>query len=75
MKTKLTITVDRDLVPKAKRYARSRGKSLSAVIEDALRGLAEEGGQSFVQLYRGAFVLAERDDERYRALVKKHVHD
>jgi hypothetical protein len=75
MKTKLTVTVDRDLIPKAKRYARSRGMSLSAVIENALRGLAEDEGQSFGERWRGAFVLAERDDERYRALVKKHVHE
>jgi predicted transcriptional regulator len=75
MKTKLTITVDRELVPKAKRYARARGMSLSAVIEDALRSLAGDEGESFVDRFRGAFVLAERDDERYRALVKKHVHD
>jgi hypothetical protein len=73
MKTKLTITVDRELIPKAKRYARARGMSLSAVIEDALRGLAEDEGQSFVERWRGRFVLADRDDERYRALVKKHV--
>jgi len=75
MKTKLTVTVDRELIPKAKRYARNRGMSLSAVIEDALRGLTEEEGQSFAQRWRGAFVLAERDGERYRALVKKYVHD
>ena len=37
MKSKLTITVDSDLIPAAKRYARSRGVSLSAVIEQALR--------------------------------------
>jgi post-segregation antitoxin (ccd killing protein) len=75
MKTKLTVTVDRDLIPKAKRYARSRGMSLSAVIENALRGLAEDEGKSFVDRWQGKFVLAERDDERYRALVKKYVHD
>jgi hypothetical protein len=73
MKTKLTITVDRELVPNAKRYARSRGMSLSAVIEDALRGLAEGEGRSFAERWQGKFVLAERDDERYRALVKKYV--
>ncbi len=40
MKTKLTRTIDEDLVPKAKRYARVRGVSLSSVVEGALRGLA-----------------------------------
>ena len=30
MKTKLTVTIDRDLLPQAKRYARAHGVSLSA---------------------------------------------
>jgi post-segregation antitoxin (ccd killing protein) len=39
MKQKLTITVDGELVPMAKRYARSRGVSLSSLIETELRDL------------------------------------
>ncbi len=42
MKTKLTVTVDREILPKAKRYARARGVSLSSLIEDALRAFAAE---------------------------------
>ena len=38
MKTKLTITVDPEVVPAAKRYARSQGVSLSSLIEGALAG-------------------------------------
>lgn len=72
MKTKLTITIDRDLLPRAKRYARSRGVSLSSLVEDALRGLAEPDRPTFASKWRGAFVLAERDDERYRALAEKY---
>lgn len=41
MKTKLTITVDRDLVPGAKQMARERGVSLSSIIEGALRELTD----------------------------------
>jgi predicted transcriptional regulator len=72
MKTKLTITVDRELLPKAKRYARAQGRSLSSLIEDALRDIAEEKEMSFVDRWLGQFVLAEKDDDRYRALVKKY---
>ena len=72
MKTKLTITVDRDLLPKAKRYARARGVSLSSLIEESLRGMAEEQEGSFADRWRGRFALAERDDERYRALTEKY---
>ena len=73
MKTKLTVTVDRDLLPRAKRAARAKGVSLSGVIEDALRQLADEQRPSFGERWRGRFVLAEKDDERYRALVRKCV--
>ena len=73
MKTKLTITVDRDILPKAKRYARTRGVSLSSLIENALRGMAEPGRPSFASKWRGRFVPAERDDERYRALAEKYL--
>ena len=37
---KLTITVDAELLPLAKRYARSRGVSLSSLIEQSLREVA-----------------------------------
>jgi post-segregation antitoxin (ccd killing protein) len=73
MKTKLTITVDEELVPKAKRYARERGVSLSSLIEDALeRMTAPEEATSFVERWRGSMRLAERDDDRYRALIDKY---
>jgi post-segregation antitoxin (ccd killing protein) len=72
MKAKLTVTVDRDLLPRAKRYARDRGVSLSSLIEDALRKLAEGEGPSFVERWQGRFVPAERDDARYRALMDKY---
>lgn len=73
MKTKLTLTVDQELLPRAKEYARARGLSLSSLVEDALRDLTEQEETSFADRWRGRFVLAERDDERYLALVKKYV--
>jgi hypothetical protein len=72
VKTKLTITVDREILPKAKRYARAQGRSLSSLIEDALRGMAEAEPGSFVERWQGKFVPADKDDERYRALMKKY---
>lgn len=71
MKKKLTITVDEDLVPRAKRYARSRGVSLSSLVEDALRDLTGPPGPAFVERWRGRFEPAGRDDDRYRALAEK----
>lgn len=73
MKTKLTLTIDADLLPRAKRYARTRGVSLSSLVEDALRGMAEHEAPSFVDRWRGRFEAASRDDERYRALAEKYL--
>lgn len=73
MKKKLTITVDAALLPKAKRYARSQGVSLSSLVEDGLRRLAFDESPSFSARWRGGFCPAERDGPRYEALAKKHL--
>ncbi len=74
MKQKLTITVDSQLLPVAKRYARSRGVSLSSLIEQSLREVAGEHAPSFASRWRGKFRAAEReDDPRYDALAKKYL--
>ena len=74
MKQKLTITVDAELVPLAKRYARSRGVSLSALVEQSLREVAGDHVPSFASRWRGRFRAAERDDDpRYAALARKYL--
>ena len=72
MKKKLTITVDEELLPRAKRYARAKGVSLSSVIEESLRDLAEDEA-SFTERWQGRFDTADREDERYRALTEKYL--
>lgn len=73
MKTKVTLTLDEELVPRAKALARSRGKSLSQLVEDSLREMAGAEGESFAVRWLGAFEPARRDDERYRALAEKYL--
>ena len=73
MKTKLTITVDAELVPKAKRYARSRGVSLSSFIEQSLREAAGGDMPSFASRWRGRFRAAGHQDPRYDALARKYL--
>ena len=73
MKTKLTVTVDRDLIPKAKGYARRRGVSLSQLIENALRAATAEPDAAFSRRWRGKFRPAPRDDARWRALAAKYL--
>ena len=73
MKTKLTVTIDEELLPQAKQFARSRGVSLSRLIEEALRDLSARGSRSFSQRWRGTFRPASRHDERYRRLANKYL--
>ena len=73
MKTKLTITVDPKVVPAAKRYARSRGVSLSSLIEGALKEMVGDEAPSFTEQWRGQFRATSRDDPRYEALAGKYL--
>ena len=73
MKQKLTVTVDPEVVIAAKRYARSLGVSLSALIERRLREEMIVGEPSFASRWRGRFRPADRDDPRYEALARKYL--
>ena len=73
MKQKLTLTVDPEVVVAAKRYARSRGVSLSALIERRLREEMVVGEPSFASRWRGRFRPADRNDPRYEALARKYL--
>ena len=73
MKKKLTITVDAELIPRAKRFARSRRVSLSSLIEQSLREMAGEDTPSFSSRWRGRFQAAQRDDLRYGKLARKYL--
>ncbi len=73
MKAKLTVTIDEELIPKAKEQARLQGLSLSDLIERALRDLTLETRQSFSARWRGAFKAARRQHDRYKALAEKYL--
>ncbi len=75
MKTKLTVTIDEKLLPRAKEYARGRGVSLSEVIEATLRELSAGSGtdSSFANRWRGRFRPARKNERRYQLLAKKYL--
>ena len=73
MKTKLTVTIDEEVLPKAKEHARRQGVSLSSLIEDGLRQVSADAEPSFSGKWRGRFRAADRDDERYKRLAKKYL--
>ena len=73
MKTKLTITIDEELIPLAKQYAHSKGVSLSQLIETALKTISHDESTAFSERWRGKFEKRARMDARYRALAKKYL--
>jgi antitoxin component of RelBE/YafQ-DinJ toxin-antitoxin module len=73
MKAKLTLSVDEELIPQAKAYARSQGLSLSQIVETALREVSSESRPPFSRRWRGQFEPTRHDDERYRALADKYL--
>jgi hypothetical protein len=72
MKTKLTLTFDKAFLPKAKRYAREHGVSLSQLIEQTLKKIALKESPTFSEQWRGKFHLSERTSPRYKALKKRY---
>ena len=73
MKRKLTLTVEENLLPVAKRYAKSRGLSLSSLVERLLRDAAGYHEPSFATRWRGKFSSAERGGARHESLAKKYL--
>ena len=72
MKSKLTITVDKEVVTKAKSRAKMSGKSLSAVIEDLLRSEQAKHEPTFAERWAGKFVPAKKKTARYKYLAKRY---
>lgn len=80
MQTKLTLRVDRDLVRKAKRYSKRRGKSVSRLVADYFAvmdgeeaGTEEELGPR-VRTLLGVLAGSEASEEDYlRHIEEKHL--
>ncbi len=74
MKKRLTLSIDPDVVTMAKRYAQSRGMSLSALVEQYLVKQTRLGEESIASRWRGKFKPAEKHgDPRYDFLAKKYL--
>ncbi len=73
MRKKVTITLDETRIEQYKYLARTKGRSLSQLVEDSLEGLvaAEEGVHSFSEKWRGRFKAAKRKDARYKRLAER----
>ncbi len=74
MKTRITLSLDADLVAQASEQAQRRGVSLASFVEDALRTVTSDAPVSIVDRWAGRFTLADRGDARYEALAAKYDH-
>ncbi|MEQ8552030.1 MAG: DUF6364 family protein [Cyclobacteriaceae bacterium] len=84
MNTKLTLTIEQKLISKAKKYAKSQGRSLSDIIENYLKVIIREENTQVINSspiassLRGSFKMPEDFDykkELSKALSKKYLKD
>ena len=80
MTTKLTLTVEKSIIERAKSYAKSTGRSLSELIESYLETITQESGDEKLspKLKRiaGAVKLPKNFDEKKELrsyMEKKHL--
>ncbi len=71
MKEKLTLTIERDAIKRAKAFAKKERTSLSQLVESQFNRL---GAESFVEKWQGQFKLPkpDPDDHRMNYLLKKY---
>jgi predicted CopG family antitoxin len=80
MNTKLTLTIDDQVITKAKKYAKNSGRSLSDLIENYLKNITSSEKDDFkispkVKSLRGAFKVPKDFDyktELSRAISEKY---
>lgn len=82
MNTKLTLTIERSLVEKAKRYAKGKGRSLSDIVENYLKVVIKEDNTKVIDstpiasALRGSFKAPDDFDyknELSKGLSKKYL--
>ena len=75
MNTKLTLTIEQTIIEKAKKYAKSKGRSLSDIIENYLKVITKEESKADIEItpltksLRGSF-KAPRDFDYKKELSK-----
>ena len=82
MNTKLTLTIEQNVIVKAKKYAKKKGSSLSDIVENYFKALIKEEGivtpesTPIVDSLRGSFKSSENFDykkELTKALTEKYL--
>ncbi|WP_234109150.1 DUF6364 family protein [Chryseobacterium sp. R2A-55] len=76
MNTKLTLTIEKSVIEKAKKYAKEKERSLSDLIENYLKALAKDNAENDIQLtpivksLKGSFNAPKNSDYK-KDLVKR----
>ena len=82
MSTKLTLTVEKSVIEKAKTYAKKEGRSLSEIIENYLKAITAESEKDEIELspivksLKGSFKMPKNFDykkELTDALTEKYM--
>ena len=74
VKAKLTLTVDDEVIPRAKRHASAMGVSLSEMVEAALRQMTgPSADRPFGTRWKGRLAATPKDSPRYKALARRYL--
>ncbi|MXV49611.1 hypothetical protein GS399_01395 [Pedobacter sp. HMF7647] len=83
MNTKLTLTIERNVIQKAKSYAKQKNSSLSGIIENYLKSLTKEDSKNkktqlspVVKSFKGSFNMPidfDYNEELRKGLQEKHL--
>lgn len=79
MNTKLTLTIEQTIIERAKKYASSKGRSLSDIIENYLKVITKEETVEKIELtpivksLKGSFKAPENLD--YKKELAKHLSE
>lgn len=63
MKAKLNLTIEKELIPIGKEFARKHGMSVSQLVEKPLRQITEKEKPTFSEKWRGRFQAGETRTE------------
>lgn len=79
MNTKLTLTIEKDVIERAKKHANSKGRSLSDIIENYLKAITRDENVEMIELtpivksLKGSFKAPQNFD--YKKELSKSLTD
>ncbi len=72
MKEKITLSIDKEIVPLVKQLARKLGQSVSELVESLLKEHIQQEEPSFSQKWLGKFTVEMKQEKRFEKLSKRY---